>query len=255
MNFKEFFLDKLNLYLEKKTKISDIQNLLKRITPYEIGKELIRLGEDSDGGYLIPNDLENINFCYSAGVGNVTKFEIDLEKKFNIKSIMLDPNNVPKDLLPKKSEFINKKLSLLNDDKNITINNFITSDQEIILKLDIEGDEYSSLINLDEKKLSKIRILVLEIHDLRNLRSKFFFKTFSDLIYRLSNYFYFCHLHPNNTSKIKKIGNLKIPDMLELTLINKSRVKKIPFKKLKLPHKLDKKTDPSKKDIYLDLNF
>ena len=40
-----------------------------------------------------------------------------------------------------------------------------------------------------------------------------------------------------------------------MTLINKSRVKKTPSKKSILPIKLDKKTDPSKKDIYLNLNF
>ena len=69
--------------------------------PYEVGFELIRLGENSDGGYLLPKDFENINYCYSAGVGFVTQFEKDLEEKFNIKSKMLDVCEIPKNLLPK----------------------------------------------------------------------------------------------------------------------------------------------------------
>lgn len=250
MNIKEFILDKFNLYLEKKTNADLVFKTLNKIMPYDIGIELIRLGENSDGGYLLPKDFDKINYCYSAGVGYVTQFEKDLEEKFNIKSIMLDIFEIPKNLLPKKSTFINKKLSIYKSEKNITINEFIDTENEIILKLDIEGDEYSNLIYLDEKKMSQIRILILEFHDLRHLRSPFFFKIFNEVVEKLSKYFYFCHLHPNNTSKVKKIGMLKVPDMIELTLINKNRVKFSPSKRLKLPHALDKKTDPSKNEIY-----
>ncbi|MDB3887054.1 hypothetical protein N9331_04545 [Candidatus Pelagibacter sp.] len=250
MNVKEFILDKLNLYSEKKTNTKLVFDTLKKLMPYEVGFELIRLGENSDGGYLLPKDFAEIKYCYSAGVGFVTQFEKDLEEKFDIKSKMLDICDVPKNLLPKKSKFIKKKLSINKSDQNISINEFIDTQDEIILKLDIEGDEYSNLIDLDEKKIPYIRILILEIHDLRNLRSPFFFKIFNEVVEKLSKYFYFCHLHPNNTSKVKKIGKLKIPDMLELTLINKKRVKFVPSKKLKLPHVLDRKTDPSKMEIY-----
>ena len=118
--------------------------------------------------------------------------------------------------------------------------------------MDIDGDEYINLINIDTQKFLKIRIMILELHDLRNLRSHFFYKIFDEVINKLSKYLCFCHLHPNNTSKITKIGNMKIPDMLELTLINKSRVKFIPSKLSPLPHKLDKKVDPNLKDILLD---
>ena len=232
MNIKEFILDKFHLYLEKKTNSDLVFDTIKKLMPYEVGFELIRLGENSDGGYLIPKDFENINYCYSAGVGFVTQFEKDLEEKFNIKSKMLDVCEIPKNLLPKKSTFIQKKLSIYKSDQNITINEFIDTEDEIILKLDIEGDEYSNLIYLDERKMSQIRILILEFHDLRNLRSPFFFKIFNEVVEKLSKYFYFCHLHPNNTSKVKKIGVLKIPDMIELTLINKNRVKFHPSKGL-----------------------
>ena len=115
MNIKEFILDKLNLYLEKKTNVKLVFDTLKKLTPYEVGFELIRLGENSDGGYLLPKDLDNIKYCYSAGVGYVTKFENDLEEKFNIKSKMLDISEIPKNLLPKKSIFIKKKTIYLEE--------------------------------------------------------------------------------------------------------------------------------------------
>ena len=43
--------------------------------------------------------------------------------------------------------------------------------KEIILKIDIEGDEYITLANINDQNLKKIRILIIEFHGLRNLRS------------------------------------------------------------------------------------
>ena len=48
MNVKEFILDKLNLYLEKKTNTKLVFDTLKKLMPYEVGFELIRLGEKDD---------------------------------------------------------------------------------------------------------------------------------------------------------------------------------------------------------------
>ena len=79
MNLKEKFFDIFDLYVEKKTSKKNISNLLKMLLPYKTDFELIRLGDDNDGGYLIPDDLTNITKNYSAGIGNLTKFELDLE--------------------------------------------------------------------------------------------------------------------------------------------------------------------------------
>ena len=112
MNIKEFILDKFHLYLEKKTNSDLVFDTIKKLMPYEVGFELIRLGENSDGGYLIPKDFENINYCYSAGVGFVTQFEKDLEEKFNIKSKMLD--------FVKSQRFLQKNLLLFKKNCQFT---------------------------------------------------------------------------------------------------------------------------------------
>ena len=60
MNIKEIFLDLLGVYIEK-TSSSRVLEVLKKLIPKKIDIELIRLGEDNDGGYLVPNDLKGIN--------------------------------------------------------------------------------------------------------------------------------------------------------------------------------------------------
>ena len=60
MNIKEKFFDLFNLYIEKKTSKSEISYILKNLLPYKTEFDLIRMGENNDGGYLIPNDLSGV---------------------------------------------------------------------------------------------------------------------------------------------------------------------------------------------------
>ena len=138
MNFKEKFFDIFNLYVEKKTLRKDISLTLKKLLPYKTGFDLIRLGDDNDGGYLIPNDLSNITRNYSAGVGELTKFEHDLENKYSIPSSMVDYNEINSKLLPKKSSFLKNKIAISSYEENLSINDWMGNESgEIILKMDI----------------------------------------------------------------------------------------------------------------------
>ena len=47
-------------------------------TLHSIKFNLLRIGGDSDGGYLLPDDLENISSCFSPGVSDIFDFEFTL---------------------------------------------------------------------------------------------------------------------------------------------------------------------------------
>ena len=255
MNLKEKFFDLFDLFVEKKTNNQKIKRILSKLTPYKISNQIIRLGENNDGGYLIPDDLKDVEHCYTAGVGNLTKFEKDLYENYKIKSTLADPAEINAKILPENSLFINKKVSIYDSDKTISINNFVNSEKDIILKIDIEREEYENLLNITDNHLKNTRVLILELHDLRNLRSDFFASLFEKILDRLNIFFYICHLHPNNSGKVKKIANFKIPDMLEITLLNKNRFENNPKEIAQIPHSLDQKIDPSKNEIFVDKNW
>ena len=81
----------------------------------------------------------------------MTQFEKDLETRYLIKSMMLDFNEIEEKILPSKASFFKKKLGLVSNKQEISINDWIIQDdKDIILKLDIEGDEYASLIDISE---------------------------------------------------------------------------------------------------------
>ena len=55
-----------------------------------ISCDLIRIGGEGDGGYLIPNVFDKISYCFSPGVDYTANFEKELSEKFGIKSFMAD---------------------------------------------------------------------------------------------------------------------------------------------------------------------
>ena len=80
----------LGLNLERKIKIDDLKKFISNFKKNYISIDLIRVGGDGDGGYLLPNILKDIDICFSAGVGNISKFEKELSENYNIKSFMTD---------------------------------------------------------------------------------------------------------------------------------------------------------------------
>jgi len=49
--------------------------LLEHLYPMQTQFDLIRIGANRDGGYLVPDCLEEIDVCFSQGVARVSEFE------------------------------------------------------------------------------------------------------------------------------------------------------------------------------------
>jgi hypothetical protein len=66
------------VYIASSTPYPSLVSFLSSLKPVETNHELIRVGGDGDGGYLIPNDLTGIDACFSPGVAATSDFENDL---------------------------------------------------------------------------------------------------------------------------------------------------------------------------------
>ena len=115
----------------------------------------------------------------------------------------------------KNKHFIKKVVfKSKNSSKEITIKEAIGKNKDIVLKIDIEGDEFKILKDID-KNFDKINLLIIEFHDLQKNLSKiknFITKT------RLKN----IHINANNYGMVDKFG---IPQVIEMTLINPKKFK------------------------------
>jgi len=51
------------------------------MTPVISNHKLIRVGGDSDGSYLVPDDLDGVTMCFSPGVSIEADFEFQLANR------------------------------------------------------------------------------------------------------------------------------------------------------------------------------
>ena len=148
------------LFLERsiqKELVIDFIKILQVKIPSNL--DLIRIGSKHDGGYLVPNILEKIEFCFSAGVGKNIDFEKDL-LKYNIKSFGCDlsVDNPPEEL--RGYNFLKKNINSINDKNNITFEKWVNdqniSNDNLIGQIDIEGAEYNLILNTPDEILKNL---------------------------------------------------------------------------------------------------
>jgi hypothetical protein len=235
-------------------KKNEIINFLQKCKIYDTGHKLIRVGPKLDGGYLIPDILNQINYCYSPGVGESLKFEDDLNNKYNIICYAADgmikkPNTI--------HNFLNKNIGLENSDTTIKLESWVdlNANDNLMLQMDIEGSEIAVLLNTPKNILKKFKIMVIEFHNFIDIRTKLGMMIYNTLFEKILEDHVICHGHPNNMGGQILINGIKIPRIIEFTFINKNLIKKKEKKNYTLPHSLDIKNYSAAPEIYLDKIF
>ena len=236
-----FFQFNTQIIFNKSSK-KQIEFFLKKIFIYDVGLPLIRVGNNSDGGYILPDILDTIENCFSPGVGQATSFEDSL-LEYNIKSFLIDatPTNFAN---YKKHSFIKKNLNSFNDENNITINKWLNtyidkSNNKNILQIDIEGNELIVFRDCDIVELKRFSILVVEFHRLSLIISKTGCELYTNVLSKILENFTICHIHPNNASTLFNIYGVDLPKCMEITFVRNDLIK---YKKKithSIPHELD----------------
>lgn len=243
----------LHIHFAKPTNKDSLVDLLRRLQPVECGIKLIRLGGPGDGGYLIPDDLSGIEFCFSPGVSTSSQFESELADR-HIRSYLADysvdgpPENRPEFTFDKKflGAFDRREYFTLQSWKNKYLRDY---GGDLLLQMDIEGAEYETILSTPDSLLDQFRILVIEFHYLQRLFDSFAFNLISMCFDKLLESFHVVHIHPNNCTGTIRSGDIAIPPAMEFTFINKRRVT-CTRPTTVFPHNLDR-DNTSKKHISL----
>ena len=264
-------MDKTDLYLSLisngaylrncETNKSELLKLIQMLRPLNTDHELIRVGSERDGGYLVPNDFDGINACFSAGVADDSTLELDMAKR-GIQCFLADFSvNGPaaeNALFKFRKKFISSK----KDPNCISMQEWIaeshnpcTSSLDSILSIDIEGSEIELFLTNDISVFKGFRFIVMELHFLERITHKPFYDLYYLALQRLLSSFTVCHLHPNNCSKPVKRFGITIPPTLEITLINNRRITENLLPVKQLPHILDQTNVLSKPDWTLSKHW
>jgi hypothetical protein len=206
---------------------------------------LVRVGPNSEGGYVIYNNIDEIDSVISIGVAKDTSFEEHLSSlAFGKPDFHLfDHTDKPLRKLPNNFVFHPKGLGPVTDDaasllmlKEI-ISLHIDADKKNLLKIDIDGSEYSCLSVCGSKDYEYFDQIIFEFHNLGD--HAILSSELNKILRDISTNFFVIHLHPNNFEPWVVLNGFAIPNVLEVTFLN-NRYEKIIEDKIKVyPTKLD----------------
>ncbi len=242
-----------NIRIGRTTESSRLKEFFKAVKPVETNRDLIRIGGQTDGGYLVPDDLENIGICFSPGVSVIADFEQDLVNR-GIKCFLADYSVEGPPFKSELIDFEKKFLGPVEGDVFITLENWVNRKApdatDLILQMDIEGAEYGVIFDTSLDTLRKFRILVIEFHGLGQLCDKAGFELINLTFTKLLKDFEVVHIHPNNCFPTICCQGFEIPPLLEFTFLRKDRISS-KQDAVKFPHPLDRKSVQENHDFPL----
>lgn len=236
-------------HIVTRTPDAEIFALLRKLAPVDCGIDLIRVGGDADGGYLIPDDLNGVDYCFSPGVGASSSFEDHLAA-MGIRSFLADGSVDGPSIDRPEFTFDKKFLGATDSETSFTLSTW--KDKylpdyfgDLLLQMDIEGAEYEVLLSAPDSLLDHFRIVIVEFHGLDRLFDPFTFALYRAAFDKLLRLFNVVHIHPNNQARVVRKGEIEIPTFMEFTFLNRRRVRKV-IPRCDFPHRLDRPCSPGR---------
>ena len=189
-------------------------------SPVKCEHDFIRLGRENDGGYVMLDNSFGSSVILGYGVSDDCSFENDVTEHFGISGYIFDHTveGPPQNMNSSKITFVKEGISDTDNEENLKSleyhMNKYAKDQDVILKMDVEGAEWKSLKNAD---LSKVTQLVIEMHNMENPDW--------DIIKKLNERFYLVNIHGNNHSPLITLNDKTFPQVIECTWVRKDLIK------------------------------
>jgi tetratricopeptide (TPR) repeat protein len=219
-----------------------------------VGFEKIRLGSAADGGYVQLDDLGNISRALSLGVSTDDNWDVVLA----LKGIAVDQYDHSIASAPTSHRLLNfnrKKISAVGSDDSVSLAEVVArhgrSDAtDLILKIDIEGDEWDVFDQADGETLARFAQIICEFHHLFQLRDERFHARARRVFSKLADHFCVVHVHANNYGAVSRVSGKAIPDTLEVSYASRARYT-FETADEEFPTPLDGASNPLREDIKL----
>jgi hypothetical protein len=173
--------------------------------------QLERFGESNDGGYLMcANLLSDVQSGYSYGISGYDGWGCEISRKYDVKVHQYDCFNTtePTCLFGDTvfhAECVGDTTETIEGRPFETVTNQITRNgdkvKRLVVKIDVEGAEWASLLATPDETLRRIDQMVIEFHWAENETSDWVNdERYVRLVMRLRQFFEVAHIHYNNTS-------------------------------------------------------
>jgi hypothetical protein len=218
----------------------------------------VRVGGPNDGGYVMQEiDPNLIDGVLSIGVGPDVSWDQDVSK-MGLVIQMFDPT-IKRIPAPVENGFFHRigiGASDSTDSKFVPISKLraiagLSEAHNILLKIDVEGAEWTSLRKLPEGELERYSQIAIEMHDLRNISDPEHFSKVIEVLEALNRSHISVHLHANNYAPLANYGTYWFPDAIEVTYVRRQAgIEFLPKKSVQ--SELDRPNCPTMVDFHLD---
>ncbi len=220
--------------------------------------KLKRYGGSGDGGYLMCGNLiQGATAAYSYGIENRDGWGCDLSTELNIPVYQYDPFDTrpPACTTSTRTHFNAEGIAgyaFVDTEgrKFNTIEHHIEKTgqkhQTLLLKMDVEGAEWESLLHASDEVLEQFSQIALELHHLNKKEDDIIRKTLE----KLNQHFYLAHIHANNFSCTEE--TFLPATAVEVLYVNKNIAQVSDIHKLPtLPNPLDESIAPNSKECLI----
>ena len=234
--------------------IEQRQTLFDLVQPVAISNcQLERFGEANDGGYLMcGNLLGGIESGYSYGIAGYDKWGCDISTKHRVPVHQYDCFVTARPACPDgktvfHTECVGDVAETVDGRVFDTIRNQFAkngdSSKRIVLKIDVEGAEWDSLLATPDETLSQIDQLAAEFHWVQDKDGWIEDDKYLRVVRRLKQFFEIAHIHYNNSACV---GGLEpFPSWTyEVLFVSKRLAVVDPTRKPSGLHPLDTPNDP-----------
>ena len=218
------------------------------LTCYKCPYEKIRVGKDFDGGYVICNIPDvKYDFLLSCGVADDISFEEEFCNIYtNAQCTAYDGTVLGINITNQNITFVKKNINTFNDNNNTNLHSDIENNNNIFLKMDIEGYEIPWINTLNYKQLDKFSQIVIEFH------FPFSYKEVP-IFNKLNKNHVLVHFHANNCCGVRRHKGILMPNVFECTYIHKKYyTSEYLLNDEEIPSSLDMQNVRENSEIYLN---
>jgi hypothetical protein len=221
------------------------------------GIKKIRVGGPNDGGYVMLDDFQGIDTALSLGIDKDVSWDVDVAKKGIIVYQFDHTIDGPPVTDNPHLVFAQKRISTVTGPGAETLPSLLKrfdkgSKPNIVLKIDIECDEWGIFDQLSSEVVSRFSQIVGEFHFFEaysaDPRCR---RLFTRVLKKLTDNYAIVHIHANSWGDFHTFNNVAFPNVLELTFANRCLYS---FSETgeKFPGIFDAPNDPRRPDAYLN---
>jgi hypothetical protein len=236
---------------------SSLLQVLSLISPHGVkGQDKRRIGGDFDGGYVVLSDARKTSVCYSLGIGSNVTFDTAIA---DMGAVVYQYDHTI-DAPPTQHEnFRFFKLGIApSDERDPLLRRLDTliklngheSARDMLLKMDIEGNEWSCLDATASEVIDQFSQIVCEFHDMERMADPEFAEPVARVFEKLYRTHRVVHAHGNNHLPFVELWGVPVPRVFELTFAN---IRSFEFDKSieSFPTALDQPCNPLLPDLFL----